>query len=85
MKIKVDVKDLKLPICILFPTGLLTNAPVRRLVASCAVKYASESIPYTRQQLERILLELKKAKKRFRRLRLVEVQVGDEMRVIIDL
>ncbi len=83
MKIMIQDKEESLNFTI--PNWLLTGVLARKLIVAGTQKYCEDMLPCTAQQLDRILVELKKAGRRFKGLRLVEVQSQNGDYVVIEL
>lgn len=82
MWIKIDAEGSRFSFPV--PIGLLINGFTLKLIKRWVPKYDFE-IPITQEQLVTILSELKKAKKTFPKLTLVDVKTGDGQRVLITL
>ena len=82
MKITIKDNDLRRPIRIRFPMGLVLN---RFTACFAPLALRDSEIRITRQQAVRLIKELKRCKKRFKGWKIVEVESADGERVEIKL
>ena len=82
MWIKINVEGCRFSIPL--PTGILINGFAVRIAKKCIMKNYCD-FSFTEEQLIAFFKELKKAKKLFQRLTLVDVKTSDGQRVTITL
>ena len=83
MKIRIMNQEHKLNIII--PTSLLTGLHVRKLILPIIYKHAGDTMPFPEEQMAALLREFKKAAKRHKGLRLVEVHSANGDQVLVQL
>jgi len=81
MKIKIEADGHRFTIPL--PTGVVLNGITTKIISSELKKHSD--IPLTEEQLKVLIKELKRAKKTFPKLPLVDVQTADGEKVLITL
>ena len=86
MKIKIHDQDTH--VNIFFPNCIVTGSLSRKIISYFVGKYGGDyggNMPLTKEQIDRLLEELGRAAKRFKGLKLVDIEGGNGERVLVQL